>query len=125
VDLAGVPDMGVTGIRELLGRRDNRRLRFQDRFDLRQNLLEERAGAEDHDVGPARLESLGRIFRHFDAETAGETAHIAQIASHFGRIDIDAADDLEPGPRRDLLENGCADRAQTEMQHANVGHAGL
>src|SRR5204863_2513422 len=53
-----------------------------------------------------------------------QTHDVAEVASCLRRVDVDRADHLEPGPRRDLFDDGRADRAKTEMQHANVWHKG-
>ena len=122
VDLPRLTDVRVTGIRQLLGRRDDRRFRLQDRLDLRQDFLDRRTGAQDHDVRLARLERLRGVGRHLDAEPARQTRHVAEIASDHRRIDVDAGDDLESRPPGHLLEDGCADRTQAKVHHADVRH---
>src|SRR5207248_7797091 len=46
----------------------------------------------------------------------------SEIAFDFRRVDVDAADDREPRPLRDLLDDGSADRTEPEMHHFDVRH---
>ena len=68
VNLPRLADVRVAGIRQLLGRRDDRHLRLEDRLDLRHHLLDRRARAQHDDVRLRRLQRLLRIVRHLDAE---------------------------------------------------------
>src|SRR5581483_8759225 len=122
VDRARLPDVRVARIRELLGGRHDRRLRFQDRLDLRHHLLDRRARAEDDDVGLSFLQRLRGVARHLHVQPARQADDVAEIAIHFGRIDVDRADDLESRPRGDLLDDRGADRSEAEVHYANIWH---
>ena len=50
-----------------------------------------------------------------------QTDNLAEIATHFAWIDVDARDDGEPWTRGHLADDSRADGPQTEMHDAN-GH---
>ena len=84
------------------------------------HLLDRRARAQHDDVGLRRLQRLGRVGRHLDAEALRQADDVAEIAADLRRIDVDGADDLESGPRRHLFDDGGADRAEPEVHHADM-----
>src|SRR6185369_12082323 len=95
VDLAGLPDMRVPGIRELFTRLDDRHLGFEDALDLRHHRLDRRARAQEDDVRFELLERLHRVGFDLDADSALETGDITDVAPDFRGVDVDRADDLE------------------------------
>src|SRR5579871_1844305 len=122
VNRARLPDMRVAGIRQLLRRRDDGRLRLEDRLDLRHHFPDRRAGAKDHDVRLRFLERLRGIARHRDVQPLRQPDDVAEIAVDLRGIDVDGADDLEPGTRGHLLDDRGADRAETEVHNADIWH---
>ena len=76
----------------------------------------------DDDVRLRGLERLGRVALDLDAEPLAQSGDLAEVAAHLGRVDVDRADDLEPGATGNLLDDRRTDRTEPEMQHTNVGH---
>ena len=72
--------------------------------------------------GFAAFSALAASSGHLDAEPLRQADDVAEIAADLGRIDVDGADDLETGTRRDLLDDGGANRAEPEVHHFDVGH---
>ncbi len=103
-------------IRQLLCRRHDGHLELEDRFDLRQHLLQRRAGAQHGHVGLAGLDGLLDVVDDLHLQRAADTRHLAEISANLGRIDIDRADDLESFSPGDLSDDGCADRPEAEVQ---------
>src|SRR6266508_4542760 len=123
VNLPRQPNVRVTGVRQLLGGRHDRGLRFEDRFNLRHHLLDRRARAEDHHISLGGFQCLGRIGGHLHAKALRQTDHVAQVAADLDGIDVDGADYLESRTCGDLFDDGGPNRSKPEMHHANVGHS--
>src|SRR5262249_35019209 len=97
-------------------------LRAENRFDLRHRGLDRRGRADDDDVGLRRFDGLHRIVGHLDADALAHAGDVAEIAAHFGRIDVDRAHAHEATAGRDLSGHGGTDRAEPEMHHTNTRH---
>ena len=70
VDLPREGPVREPGIGELLGGGDDRHLELQHRLDLRPDLLEGRAGAEDGDLRPRLPDGRGRVGPDLDARSS-------------------------------------------------------
>src|SRR5262249_48227174 len=123
VDLPRLPDVRVARIREFFGRRHDRGLRFENRVDLRQHLPDRRTRAQHDDVRLRLFQRAPGLARYLHAHPLRQPDDVAEIAPDFGGIDIDGADDRESRTRRDLLRDGRADRPESEVHHAYVGHS--
>ena len=72
--------------------------------------------------GFAAFSALAASAETFTPSRFGQADDVAEIAADLGGIDVDRADDLEAWPRRHLLDDGGADRAEPEMHDSDVGH---
>ena len=122
VDLASLSGVRTSGIRQLLGRRHDGGPRFEDGLDLRQHARQRGTGAQHCDLRLCGFQRLDQIRRHLDAEASAELRHLAEIAPGLGGIHVDAADDPETRTRRDLRQDGAANRAEPDMNHPNRCH---
>jgi hypothetical protein len=75
----------------------------------------------DDDVGPGRLQRLGRVARLPRAEPLGQADDVAEIAADLGRIDVDGTDDFETGRAATCLTIA-RHRAEPEVHDFDVGH---
>ena len=72
--------------------------------------------------GFAAFSALAASSDTFTPRRLGRPTTSPRSRPTFAGVDVDGADDLEPGPRRDLLDDRRADRAEPEMHHADVRH---
>ena len=117
VDLLRHVAVAPDRIRQLLGRGHDRHFQLEDRLELRQDLLERRAGAEDRDVRTHGLDGARDVVGHFHLEPAPDPADLAQVATGLGGIDIDGADNRQALAGRHLPDDARADGPESDMHH--------
>src|SRR5206468_2663390 len=60
--------------------------------------------------------------RHLHAEAAVQPHDVAEITSHFCRVDVDPTGDFEPRTSGDLFHDGSTNGSESEMHHADSVH---